>query len=230
MAIRGVLLDYSGTLFRLQPGAAWVDGLVGNDGATLDQVAQDSLLMSLTAPVGPSAHLPAALRADWERRDLDPDVHRAVFVAALRGAELDLTPAMAETLYERIRAPRSWAPYPDTADALRLLNDAGIPVAVVSNIAWDVRGAFEAHGIADLVDEYVLSYAEGVVKPDPKIFLLACDRLGVEPARALMIGDSVETDGAAAALGCRFERVEPRPTQARPDALISALRTCGIAG
>lgn len=230
MAIRGVLLDYSGTLFRLEPGAAWVHGLVGHDGAALDEVAQDALLMSLTAPVGPSAQLPAELRDDWERRDLDPDVHRSVYIAALRAAGLDMGPGVAETLYERIREPGSWVPYPDTAAALRSLKDAGIPVAVVSNIAWDVRGAFEARGIADLVDEYVLSYVEGVVKPDPKIFLLACERLGVTPDRALMIGDSVAADGAAATLGCRFERVEPRPTQARPDALISALRTCGIAG
>ncbi|WP_091379788.1 HAD family hydrolase [Actinokineospora alba] len=230
MAIRGVLLDYSGTLFRLEPGAAWVDGLVGHDGAALDQIARDSLLVSLTAPVGPSAHLPPEFRADWARRDLDSDVHRSVSIAALRAAGLDIGPGVAETLYERVREPRSWVPYPDTADALRILQGAGIPVAVGGNIAWDVRGAFEARGIAELVDEYVLSYAEGVVKPDPKIFLLACDRLGVEPDWALMIGDSVEADGAAATLGCRFERVEPRPTQARPDALISALRSCGIAG
>lgn len=90
VAIRGVLLDYSGTLFRLEPGAAWVHGLVGHDGATLDEVAQDALPASLTAPVGPSAHLPAELRGDWERRDLDSDVHRTVYMAALRAAGLDM--------------------------------------------------------------------------------------------------------------------------------------------
>lgn len=228
MAIRGVLLDFSGTLFHLEPGPAWVEGLAGHDGAPLDDDAQASLLAALTAPVGPSAHLPPESQGDWERRDLDPEIHRSVYLTALRAAGMDIGPGVAEHLYERILAPESWRPYPDTGAALRALRAAGTPVAVLSNIAWDVRRTFAHHGFDGLVDQFVLSYAEGLVKPDPKIFLLACERIGVDPGEVLMIGDSAEADGAATAVGCRFAEVEPAMTHERPDALLGVLRDHGF--
>jgi putative hydrolase of the HAD superfamily len=43
---------------------------------------------------------------------------------------------------------------------------------------------------------------EGVEKPDPAIFRLALDRMGVEPAEAVYVGDSVQFDvEPATALG-----------------------------
>ncbi|MGQ0837109.1 HAD family hydrolase [Actinokineospora sp.] len=230
MSIRGVLLDYSGTLFHLEPGAAWVHGLAGHDGAPLNEALQAELLAGLTSPVGPSAHLPADLTDAWERRDLDPEVHRMVYLAALRAAGLDLGPGVPEQLYDRILDPAAWRPYPDAGEVLRLLKAAGIPVAVVSNIPWDIRDVFERNGFGELVAEFVLSYAEGMVKPDPKIFRLACERIGVAPERVLMIGDSAHADGGATEVGCRFERVEPQATANRPDALLGAVRAHGLAG
>lgn len=78
---------------------------------------------------------------------------------------------------------------------------------------------FRRYGVEDLIGEFVLSYEEGVAKPDPKIFTVACQRIGVAPERALMIGDSPETDGGAAGIGCATAFVDPLPTEERPDAL-----------
>jgi HAD superfamily hydrolase (TIGR01509 family) len=75
----------------------------------------------------------------------------------------------------------------------------------------------------------VLSYLEGVVKPDPKIFQTACERIGVRPQDVLMIGDSAEADGAAASIGARFALVPPLPTTERPSGLLDALTGEGIA-
>ncbi|WP_285504737.1 HAD family hydrolase [Actinokineospora sp. NBRC 105648] len=230
MAIRGVLLDFSGTLFRLEPGAASVSGLRLRDGAALDADRYAELLAVMTVPTGVPEHLPAELHEDWHRRDLDPEVHRSAYEASLSAPAIGLADGMPALLYDVMLAPGSWQPYPDTGAALRLLRERGLPVAVVSNIAWDIRPTFAAHGLADLVGEFVLSYAEGLVKPDPKLFELACERIGVEPADTLMIGDSAEADGAAVRVGCRFERVEPQATASRPDALLGALRAHGIAG
>jgi HAD superfamily hydrolase (TIGR01493 family) len=229
VAIRGVLIDFSDTLFRLEPGAAWVHGLISHDGVPLDAEAKAALVTSLSSPTTMTGELTGELRTDWERRDLDPEAHSRAYKAKMRASGHDVGPGVVDALYGRILAPTSWQPYPDTAEALRLIKDAGLPVAVVSNIAWDVRDVFDRHGMTDLVDEFVLSYVEGVVKPDPKIFLSACDRLGVEPEQALMIGDNAAVDGAAVTVGCRFERVEPQPTAQRRNALISAVRTSGIA-
>ncbi|CRK61173.1 putative hydrolase [Alloactinosynnema sp. L-07] len=225
--MRGVLLDFSGTLFRLELGAAWVRGLTNADGTPVTEAQQAQLLAVFTA--GPSKHLPAEFRADWHRRDLDADTHRTVYLAAMRAAGMDIGPGVAETLYDRVQHPDSWQPYPDTVAALTALRAAGIPVAVVSNIAWEIEPVFAHHGAADLVDTYVLSFVEGVMKPDAKIFQTACERIGVAPEHALMIGDDLSADAGATALGCRFERVEPQATQVRHDALLTALRTHGLA-
>lgn len=224
MTVRGVLFDFSGTLFHLEPGASWVDGLAGDDGVPLDVDQQAELLTALTAPSwAPAVALPPDIDDAWRRRDLDPELHRLAYVYRLREAGMDLRPGVAERLYERIMAPSSWQRYPDTHEALRRVRDAGLPVAVVSNIAWDVRETFRLHGVDNLVDDYVLSFVEGSMKPDLKIFRIACERLGVDPADVLMVGDSVEADGAITALGSSFALVESRDTADRPDALISAL-------
>ena len=219
--IRGVLLDYSGTLFRLEPRTGWTEP----EAAGLDPAVLTALLV---APVMPSAHLPAELLGDWERRDLDADIHRAVYLAALGAAHPGMPASALTAIYERLLLPESWRPYPDTLDVLTLLRRKGIPVAVVSNIPWDIRSVFELHRMSELVDEFVLSYAEGVVKPDPKIFLTACQRLGVAPADTLMIGDSEHADGGAVAVGCRFAAVPPLPVDQRPDALRTALAAHGL--
>ena len=211
--IRGVLFDFSGTLFHFEPEI---------DGQPLDRAR---LIETLTSPTTPSEFLPAELSEAWEQRDLDPEVHRMVYLATLRAAHPDVSAETLESIYELVLQPKWWMPYPDTMAALRALRDAEIPVGVVSNIPWDVRGVFERAGADEYVDEYLLSYVEGVMKPDPKIFLTACQRIGVAPGDTLMIGDSPEADGGAMAIGCRFALVARIPPAERPSALLDALTT-----
>jgi HAD superfamily hydrolase (TIGR01509 family) len=220
VTIRGVLIDFSGTLFRLEISGTWLPDHE-------DEERAQHLMQVMTAPVGPSTHLPVHLAAEWQRRDLDPEVHRRVYTESLRQAGLT-EEGLAEQGYLRMLDPASWSVYPDVRAALDRLRDARIPVAVVSNIAWDIRPIFERVGIADLVTEFVLSYQEGSIKPDEKLFRIACDRLGVDPADTLMIGDSAEADGGAAVLGCTVEIIPALPTVDRPDALLTALAKHGL--
>ncbi|MGO1051206.1 HAD family hydrolase [Crossiella sp. CA198] len=220
MTIRGVLFDFSGTLFRLELGDNWLDGL-------MDDAAAADLLRQLTAPTGRLEGLPPALHEAWDRRDLDPDLHREVHLAALANIGVP-DAALAGKVYDRLLEPASWQAYPDTAAVLAELKAAGYPVGVLSNIAWDIRTVFDRHGVAALPDEYVLSYVEGRVKPDPELFRTGCARIGLDPAEVLMIGDSQEADGGAEAIGCAFALVPPLPTAQRPDALRAVLRTHGL--
>lgn len=220
---KAVLIDFSRTLFHLWfTPESLADIRVNGQPLTEEQRAHAADVLTAA-----NATLPEDLRGDWDRRDLDAEVHRAVYLAALRCAGLD-APGLAETLYERMINPAEWKPYPDTKAALTRLHVAGMPVAVVSNIAWDIRNIFDLHGLTDLVTEFVLSYQEGVVKPDPKIFRLACDRLGVRPADTLMIGDNEEADGGAAAVGARVEIIPGVPPDERPDGLLSVLTKYGL--
>ena len=48
----------------------------------------------------------------------------------------------------------------------------------------------EAYGFEDLVDEIVYSHEAGMSKPDPRIYVLACARLGVRPDETVFLDDS----------------------------------------
>nr|WP_042198311.1 HAD-IA family hydrolase [Kibdelosporangium sp. MJ126-NF4]CEL23326.1 N-formylglutamate deformylase [Kibdelosporangium sp. MJ126-NF4]CTQ94488.1 N-formylglutamate deformylase (EC 3.5.1.68) [Kibdelosporangium sp. MJ126-NF4] len=220
MTINGVLFDFSGTLFRLEPD---LSGLTDTDGTLLDAEQQVEVMRRMTAPTGRPDGLPERLHDQWDRRDLDPDLHREVYLGVLGAAGV----GNAELFYADMLNNANWEPYPDTAAAVRRLADAGVPIGVVSNIAWDIRPAFERVGIADLVSEFVLSFQEGAMKPDARLFTVACERLGVPPEQVLMIGDSEEADGGAAKIGCAVAIVDPLPVGQRPHALLDVLAENG---
>lgn len=184
-------------------------------------------MRALTAPVGVAEGLSPEMEDAWLRRDLDADLHREVHVVALQAAGLT-EPGAAVAFYERLVSAAYWRAYPDTVEALRTVSEAGLRVAVVSNTGWNIRAVLDRFGVGHLVDEVVLSYEEGLIKPDPKIFLTTCERLRVDPGEVLMVGDSEEADGGAAAVGARVAIVEPLVTAERPTALVDALRAHGI--
>jgi putative hydrolase of the HAD superfamily len=119
--------------------------------------------------------------------------------AAVLRAELPQAAGVPEPdLLEALLASLRFRPYPDAAAALGRLRHMGIRSAVVSN--WDVslRGVLAEIGLGGLVDEVVVSAEVGARKPDPAIVEAALGRLGCPAGKALMVGDSPETDVAAA--------------------------------
>lgn len=89
---------------------------------------------------------------------------------------------------------------PGALDTVEALRRRGLSLAVVAN--WDISLVGR---LAPLGLPVVTSAETGVAKPDPAIFRLALERLGVDPGRALHVGDSdADAEGARAA-GMRFE-------------------------
>ena len=87
----------------------------------------------------------------------------------------------------------------DTVPFLESLRARGVRTAFVSNCAENTRPLLEALGLAELVDELVLSCEVGAAKPDRAIFDVALDRLGIAPGEALFVDDQqVYCDGASA--------------------------------
>ncbi|MEU5117126.1 HAD-IA family hydrolase [Streptomyces longwoodensis] len=218
-----VLFDFSGTLLRIESADSWLRATLDEAGATLPDAELEETARALEAagalPGGaPPQRVPEELAELWRRRDESAALHRAAFTGLARRVPLS-DPALHDALYERHMSPAAWAPYPDAAEVLRALVDRSIRVGVVSNIGWDLRPVFRAHGLDTRVDAYVLSYEHGVQKPDPRLFRVACDALGADPRRTLMVGDNRRADGGAAALGCAVHFVDPLPARLRPDAL-----------
>ena len=210
--VRAVLFDFSGTLARLEDDDSWFAGM---------DVDQDMRAMVMDRMLAPTV---TANHHAWHHRDLDPALHREVYLHVLR--ETGLPDEHSESLYRRTIDPAEWQVYPDTVWVLDALRDRGIHTAVVSNIAWDIRPVLA--GADARPDEYFLSFEVGAAKPDPRIFEAALTTLGLAASDTLMIGDSVENDGAARELGCGFVYVDPLPIAERPHGLIEALRGAGV--
>lgn len=227
-----VLFDFSGTLFRVESTERWLRAALAEAEVPLTEaelkVAVEALERVGALPGGTTSvpGVPDELAAVWEIRDQSAELHRAAYTGLSRQVPLP-DPALHDALYERHMTPAAWVPYPDAAEVLRTLRERGTKVGVVSNIGWDLRPVFRAHGLDAYVDTYALSYEHGVQKPDPRLFAVACAALDVDPREVLMVGDDRRADGGAAALGCAVHFVDHLPVARRPDGLRPVLDLLG---
>lgn len=58
-----------------------------------------------------------------------------------------------------------------------------------------------ARGFEDMADLIIYSHEVGLAKPDPRIYALTCERLGVQPAEMIFLDDSPGHIAAARAFG-----------------------------
>lgn len=225
---KAVIFDFSGTLFRCEDTRSWLRAVLRQAGieASDTEIAAGAALVEATGGQPGGGHSPVGVPSRfaelWAQRDMSPERHRTTYTTLIEAAGLPW-PGLTDALYERNAEPRAWRPYPDTAAALDTLANQEIPVAVLSNIGWDLRPIFRYHGVDHLVRGYVLSYLEGVMKPDPRIFQTACDLLGHSPADVLMVGDDAVADAGATTIGCAFRAVAHLPPDKRPNALLDAI-------
>ena len=92
--------------------------------------------------------------------------------------------------------------YDDVPDALAALRAAGLRIGLVSNSARDVHDFARHHGLD--VDAGISSFHHGWTKPHASIFRAVLDLLAVEPAEAVMVGDTIDDDiEGARAIGMR---------------------------
>jgi HAD superfamily hydrolase (TIGR01509 family) len=224
--IKGVMFDFSGTLFHIESVQEWFDTLP----LDLPEAERAACVQRLTvAGALPGGPQPLHAPEGWGERDISAEHHRRAYTAQTRAALLptvgpERVDALAAELYERHRTAGAWRhPYPDAEPVLKELRRRGVPVAVVSNIGWDLRPIFVHSGLDAYVDHYLLSYELEIQKPDPRIFRTACDLLGLPPTEVLMVGDDLPADGGAVALGCAFHLVRPLPVAERPDGLLPVL-------
>lgn len=86
--------------------------------------------------------------------------------------------------------------------------------AITNNVARDEPAQVRTSGIdlPSLFDVVVESAIEGMRKPDPRIYRLACDRLGVEPSDAIFLDDLGANLKGAKALGMHTIKVDQTTT------------------
>jgi HAD superfamily hydrolase (TIGR01549 family) len=98
-----------------------------------------------------------------------------------------------EDVYDGVRA------------SLERFRSLGLRLGVVSNANGTVAALFDRLELSPFFDAVLDSAVVGVEKPDPRLFLLALERLGAVPAEAVHVGDFVSVD----VVGARAAGVRP---------------------
>ncbi|HEX5995525.1 MAG TPA: HAD-IA family hydrolase [Jiangellales bacterium] len=163
---------------------------------------RDRVVGEMTLTVGvASAELVAAYHATWRDRLVRWDVEETVRILARR---LDGTPteeqvaragalrrALARRLLDTVSA--------GTLDVLDMLRADGHPIALISNATSDTAEAWPQSRLAPRFDVAVFSCEVGIAKPYPAIYQVAAERLGVDPAGCVFVGDGADGELAGAA-------------------------------
>lgn len=93
-------------------------------------------------------------------------------------------------------------PIAETEAAIQALHVRGVPQFGLSNISHETMHATMAMSPAfQRLSGVVASGLEGVMKPDPAIFRLCCERFSLEPGDFLFVDDSLSNIETAVGLG-----------------------------
>jgi putative hydrolase of the HAD superfamily len=94
-----------------------------------------------------------------------------------------------DDLYERTKT--------ETAHSRRVLEaikERGLPMVLVSNFYGNMPVVLREFGFDGLFLKVIESAVVGISKPDPRIFLLGVEALGLKPEEVMVVGDSLDKD------------------------------------
>ena len=124
-------------------------------------------------------------------REVGPIVDHLRELFAGLGAEPDLDEILE---MRRQWTKRSLQPRPDALSTLESLRERGHRLGLITVCSEDVPNVWDETPFAGRFDATVFSCSEGVAKPDRRIYELACERLGVEAADCLFVGDGANDE------------------------------------
>lgn len=100
-----------------------------------------------------------------------------------------------EELYNYYTTEKAWHLCdPNAEKVFKALRKAGVKLAVVSNFDTRLRPVLQALGCDQWFDAVAVSAEVEAEKPNPTIFLKACEFLGVNPEDAVHVGDDRRND------------------------------------
>jgi putative hydrolase of the HAD superfamily len=210
-------------LFAPPPRALLIDAgftLIFCDGARIAAIAGEAgVRVSAQAVRGSEPALRAEMaQHDWPQRPGSSVAatggvrfFRRVLELAGASEEGERLEAAASLIWTRHLGDNLWSEIlPGVVPALEALRTAGLRLVVVSNSEGTLERLLEAIGLAPHFDAIVDSWVVGITKPDPRIFHLALERVGVAAGEAVMVGDSLAADiGGATAAGVRAALIDP---------------------
>ena len=181
--IQAVAFDLDGTLLdRRRSFEQFVRSQWERFAQPLEGVAQDRYVHVLT------------------QLDRDGYAPRKGLFSGMAG-QFGLPADLGERLLNDYRAgfPAACVLFPDARLTLETLRASGLKLALITNGSMRMQSRkLECLALSAMFDAVLISDAEGISKPDPQIFHLALERLGVRPDRTVFVGDHPEVDVAGA--------------------------------
>jgi len=166
-----------------------------------------NLVAAQTAPTGAWSRL--------ERGEIEMEVFYGAFEADCAAAGLTMD---ARVMMQRMS--ESAEPRPAMLSAIATLREAGFRVGALTNNwahAEDAERSDGTRALRDRFDVFIESSVEGLRKPDPNIYKLACKRLKVAPAEVIFLDDIGGNLKPAQAMGMATIKVD------EPGAALAAL-------
>lgn len=208
-AIKALIFDYGGVLTSplLETTDSWLD-TDGIDPESFRTAMRDWLGLAYGSDAADSpVHA-------LERGEVDvPEFERQL---AERLTTVDGRPVEAEGLLTRMFSGFGWEP--TMAEALRHARAAGFSTALLSN-SWGLDYPREKWD--ELFDAVVISGEVGMRKPEPRIYHLAAERLGLAPENCVFVDDLAPNIRGAAEVGMvGVHHVTPQQTLEELEALL----------
>ncbi len=113
---------------------------------------------------------------------------------------------------------RALVPKPDAVATLQQLRNDGFKIGLLSNCSIEIPILWPETEFVGLIESPIFSSRERLKKPDPRIYQIACERLGVGPEDCLYIADGENHElKAAAAFGMISVLIRPKSHESRGD-------------
>ena len=198
MDIKGVIFDYGGTIDSR--GDHWSEIIRDGwrqAGATFSREAFREAYVATehyfaTHPV---------VKSDFDFMQL-MQANTATEARFLRDSGHDATGAMAD-IAARYCYDRARECVEESRSVIEAVT-ARVPAVLVSNFYGNIGAVLADFGLGHLFRAVIESAVVGVRKPDPRIFMLGVDALGLRPGEVLVVGDSLKKDILPAeSVGCR---------------------------
>jgi putative hydrolase of the HAD superfamily len=181
--VRAVLFDAGNTLIALD-----YDRLAGGVSAAVGRTISADQLRARASEA--AAALERGTGTDRERASAY--LEALFLLAGVRHEELDRVRGEVVRLHQERHLWIGVAP--GTVEALARLRAAGVRLGVVSNSDGQVDAALAEAGLRPFFEVVVDSTVAGVEKPDPRIFRVALEALGVPASETVYVGDVYEVD------------------------------------
>lgn len=196
--IKAVLFDVGDTLILGHP-KYWLWPLLQERG-----IAERADISKLREAVMAAYAVYVQRHMEGTTIELAAPIWRAFHTAMLSGIGLpEYADEIANHLAQNWQNPKSWPLTLGAKEVLGELKQRGYKLGAVSN--WDalLPGVLDCTGLSQYFDYIAASALERVAKPNPRIFQIVLDRLGISPQEAVHIGDSEDDVKGASAAGVR---------------------------